>query len=416
MVGYVPEIKSKLNTERGSDNMNLFFFAIILVMSMEQQIIKAFKERYTVEPQLYFSPGRINLIGEHIDYNDGFVMPAAIDKGVWYAIAPNDTSSLNCYSYDMKQFISVSYDNIQPQQGWQNYILGVIHVMLENKLPIGGVNVVFGGNLPVGAGLSSSAAVECGLAFALNDIFSLGKSGKELALMAQRAEHLFPGVKCGIMDQYASLMGKKDNIIMLDCRSIEHQYIPFNLKEHALVLINTKVQHSLASGEYNIRRSQCAEGLNFLISRDQSIKSFRDVTPDMLETFKTEMNEVIYKRCSYVVREIERTRQASDYLTNDQIDDFGRLMYETHYGLSNYYEVSCAELDFLVEEAKKNNVTGSRVMGGGFGGCTINLIRKDLLSQTLENITAAYKQQFNIDADVLEVKASDGVHKLANGQ
>jgi galactokinase len=381
---------------------------------MQQQIINTFKEKYKKEPLVFFSPGRINLIGEHIDYNDGYVMPAAIDKGVWYAVAPNNSGSINCFSYDMNETLAVSYDNIQPQHGWKNYILGVVHVMLENKLPIGGVDVVFGGNLPVGAGLSSSAAVECGLAFALNDIFQLGRSRKELALIAQRAEHLYPGVQCGIMDQYASLMGQEDNIIMLDCRSIEHQYIPFNLKEHTLVLINSKVQHSLAGGEYNTRRSQCGEGLSFLKSKDTTITSFRDVTPDHLEMYKAEMDEIIYRRCSYVVSEIERTRQASDHLTNDNIEAFGGLMYQTHHGLSKYYEVSCPELDFLVEEAAKNIVTGSRLMGGGFGGCTINLLKKDNMNEVTGRIVSAYRQQFGIDADVLEVHAGDGVRKFGD--
>lgn len=379
---------------------------------MKDQIVNAFREKFNSSPNLYFSPGRINLIGEHVDYNDGFVMPAAIDKGVWFAVAPNNTSIINCYSYDMKESLSVSYDDVKPQDSWKNYILGVIHVMLENKLSIKGVDVVFGGNLPVGAGLSSSAAVECGLAFALNDIFQLGKSRKDLALMAQRAEHLYPGVKCGIMDQYASLMGQKNSIIMLDCRSIEHQYIPFNLHDHAVVLINTKVQHSLASGEYNFRRRQCAEGLNILKSKEASIESFRDVSPDHLETYKNEMDETVYNRCSFVVSEIERTRQASDYLTNDQIEEFGRLMYETHFGLSKLYEVSCDELDFLVEQAKLHGITGSRVMGGGFGGCTINLIRKDAVDEVVTKITAAYKERFNIDAEVVTVIVSDGVHRI----
>lgn len=379
---------------------------------MKDQVVAAFIEKFNSTPSLYFSPGRINLIGEHIDYNDGFVMPAAIDKGIWFAAAPNGSDAINCYSYDMKESLSVNYKEVKPSGSWKNYILGVIHVMLENKLNIKGVDVVFGGNLPVGAGLSSSAAVECGLAFLLNDIFQLGKSRKELALMAQKAEHLYPGVKCGIMDQYASLIGLKDNIIMLDCRSIEHQYIPFNLTDHTVVLINTKVQHSLASGEYNVRRSQCTEGLTILKSKDHSIESFRDVSPDHLETYKDEMSEVVYKRCSFVVSEIERTRQASDYLTNDRIEDFGKLMYETHHGLSELYEVSCEELDFLVHQAQSLGVTGSRVMGGGFGGCTINLVRKDVVEEMIQKITAAYKERFNIDADVIEVKVSDGVHKI----
>jgi galactokinase len=379
---------------------------------MKDQIVKTFTEKFGSIPQLYFSPGRINLIGEHIDYNDGFVMPAAIDKGIWFAAAPNGSAAINCYSYDMKESLSVNYNEVKPSANWKNYILGVIHVMLENNLNIKGVDVVFGGNLPVGAGLSSSAAVECGLAFLLNYIFQLGRSRKELALMAQKAEHLYPGVKCGIMDQYASLMGQKDNIIMLDCRSIEHQYIPFNLKDHTVVLINTKVQHSLASGEYNIRRSQCAEGLSILKSKDLSIESFRDVSPDHLESYKNEMSEVVYRRCSFVVSEIERTRQASDYLTNDRIEDFGKLMYETHFGLSKLYEVSCEELDFLVQQAQSLGVTGSRVMGGGFGGCTINLIRKDACNEIIQKITAGYKERFGIDPDVIEVKVSDGVHKI----
>lgn len=379
---------------------------------MEKKIEETFSSRFGTTPNVYFSPGRINLIGEHVDYNDGYVMPAAIDKGLWFAVAPNHTSYARCFSYDMNEGMEVSLAEIKPRSGWQNYILGVLHVMLENKLSIGGFDCVFGGNLPVGAGLSSSAAVECGLAFALDDIFQLGRSRKELALMAQRAEHLYPGVQCGIMDQYASLMGQKDNIIMLDCRSVEHQYIPFNLSVHTLVLINSKVQHSLAGGEYNIRRSQCAEGLQVIRDSDSSINSFRDVTPDHLENLKDKMSEVVYRRCSYVVSEIERTRRASDYLTTDAIDEFGRLMYETHHGLSEYYEVSCPELDFLVKEAKNNDVSGSRLMGGGFGGCTINLVRKDRLNESVDNITTTYKQQFGIDADVLEVKASDGVRKI----
>lgn len=380
---------------------------------MQNEIRDAFNRIYGTTPRLYFSPGRINLIGEHVDYNDGYVMPAAIDKGIWFAVAPNESTDVRLHSYNMHEDLHTTLQNVRPQSGWQNYVLGVLHVMLEDNMPIGGIDCVFGGNLPVGAGLSSSAAVECGLAFALDDIFRLGRSRKDLALMAQRAEHLYPGVKCGIMDQYASLLGRKDNIIMLDCRSIEHEYIPFHLEAHTLVLINSKVQHSLAAGEYNLRRSQCSEGLAFLTSREDAITGFRDVTPDHLEHHKQEMDEVIYRRCSYVVSEIERTRQASDFLTTDHIEDFGRLMYETHRGLSTDYEVSCPELDFLVDEARKNGVAGSRLMGGGFGGCTINLVQKAVLDQTIENITGAYKRQFGIDADVLEVHVSDGVHPLA---
>jgi galactokinase len=379
---------------------------------MQQEISNAFEERFGGNARIFFSPGRINLLGEHIDYNDGFVLPAAIDKGVWFAVAPNDSDRIHCYSYNMEETLDVSLKEIQKSTGWKNYILGIIHVLQEAGTAIKGFNCVFGGNLPVGAGLSSSAAVEGGLAFALNEIFTLGKTKKELALLAQRAEHLYPGVQCGIMDQYASILGLKDNIIMLDCRSIGHQYLPFRLKEHTLVLINSKVQHSLASGEYNIRRTQCAKGLSFLSGKNPVIKSFRDVTIEELERYKGEMDEVIYRRCRYVVKEIGRTRLASDYLRTDSIEDFGKLMYETHEGLSKEYEVSCKELDFLVNESVKNNVTGARLMGGGFGGCTINLVRNENYREVVENIITAYEKAFGIKADVIEVKISDGTYEI----
>jgi galactokinase len=379
---------------------------------MQQEISNAFEERFGGKARIFFSPGRINLLGEHIDYNDGFVLPAAIDKGVWFAVAPNDSDRINCYSYDMKEALDVSLKEIQKSNGWKNYILGVIHVLQEAGTAIKGFNCVFGGNLAVGAGLSSSAAVEGGLAFSLNEIFTLGKTKKELALLAQRAEHLYPGVKCGIMDQYASILGLKDNIIMLDCRSVEHQYLPFRLKEHTLVLFNSKVQHSLAGGEYNIRRTQCAKGLTFLSQKNPDIKSFRDVTVEELERYKHEMDEVIYRRCRYVVKEIERTRLASEYLTTDRIEAFGELMYQTHEGLSKEYEVSCKELDFLVNESVVNNVTGARLMGGGFGGCTINLVRNENYREVANNITTAYEKKFGIKADVIGVKISDGTYEI----
>jgi galactokinase len=380
--------------------------------TMYQEIASSFREKFDDSARVFFSPGRINLLGEHVDYNDGFVLPAAIDKGVWFAVAANNSDKINCYSYDMDETVTINLDNIQKSEGWKNYILGVVHVLQEAGLAVKGFDCVFGGNLPVGAGLSSSAAVECGLAYALNAIFDLGKSRKELALLAQRAEHLYPGVQCGIMDQYASIMGMKDNIIMLDCRSIEHQYLPFQLKEHSLILFNSKVQHSLASGEYNIRRSQCAEGLRFLSEKNNAIKSFRDVSIDELQQYRSEMDETVYRRCSYVVNEIRRTRLASEFLTMDRVEEFGGLMYETHEGLSKDYEVSCNELDLLVDVAKQNNVTGARVMGGGFGGCTINLIRNENYENVIEKIATAYEKHFGIKTEVIKVQIGDGSHEI----
>jgi galactokinase len=379
---------------------------------MQHEILQAYNDRFTNTPKLFFSPGRINLLGEHVDYNDGFVLPAAIDKGIWFAVAANESEMIHCYSNDMKEHFTIHINEVKKSEGWKNYILGVVHVLQEQGLAIKGFDCVFGGNLPVGAGLSSSAAVECVLAYALNEIFHLGKSRKELALLAQRAEHLYPGVQCGIMDQYASISGIKDNIIMLDCKTIEHQYLPFRLKHHSLVLFNSKVQHSLASGEYNTRRSQCTAGLNFLSSKDPQIKSFRDVPVETLEKYRGDMDEVIYRRCSYVVHEIERTRLAADYLTLDKLEAFGELMYQTHEGLSKDYEVSCKELDFLVNEARKNKVTGARLMGGGFGGCTINLVKNEMVTDTVNNIVEAYQNEFRITTDVIPVKISDGTNEI----
>jgi galactokinase len=381
-----------------------------------QTIVKIFAERFKTAPRLFFSPGRINLIGEHIDYNDGFVMPAAIDKGIWFAVAPNQTDKVNFYSSDMKEEYSTSLVSIAPVTGWQNYLLGVIDQVQQRELQIGGFDCVFGGNLPVGAGLSSSAAVECGLLFALNEIFELHLLRTTMATMAQKAEHTFPQVMCGIMDQFASLMGKQEQVILLDCLTLDHKYLPLKLNDYSLVLINTKVHHSLASGEYNVRRQQCQEGFAFLQSKMPSAKTFRDISSEDVRRYKNDLEEVIYNRCLFVTEEIERTQKAAKLLEADELEEFGKLMYKTHEGLSVLYEVSCKELDFLVEKAKSHkSIVGSRVMGGGFGGCTINLIHKNDWAFTVKEITDAYKKEFDIEAEVYEVATSDGTYEALEG-
>ena len=374
-----------------------------------------FTQSFSTKPQLYFSPGRINFIGEHIDYNDGFVLPAAINKGIWYAIALNNTDTINFHSVDFNEKLTVKVKDVKKMEGWKNYVLSVVNEFIARGLGVKAFDCVFGGNIADGAGISSSAAVEGGLAFGINELFNFGLNRKELALLCQSAEHNYPGVKCGIMDQYANMFGKKDNVILLDCKSIEHQYFPLELEGYEIVLINTKVHHSLASSEYNKRRKECEEGLEIL-KKEKGITSFRDIkSAEELIPFKEKMGEKVYDRCKYVVEEILRTQQAAKLLQQNNLIDFGKLMFETHDGLSKLYEVSCKELDFLVGKAKENkHVIGARMMGGGFGGCTINIIKKESVKDFLAEAIAAYQKEFKINAEVIEVDIGDGTHRLIN--
>lgn len=378
-----------------------------------EQIRAAFTQKFSTEPFLYFSPGRINIIGEHIDYNDGFVMPAAIDKGVYYAVAPNNSNTLNFYSVDFNESLSIDIADIKARTNWENYVLSVVNQFIKAGKNIKGFDCVLGGDIPRGSGMSSSAAVEGGMAFALNEIFECGFNRKELALLNQRAEHDYPNVKCGIMDQFANMNGKKDSVILLDCRSIEHQYFPLILDGYSLVLINTKVHHSLASSAYNKRRSQCEEGL-MLMHANSPVKSFRDIAKwEDLLSYEAMMGEEVYMRCLYVVQEIDRTQQAAKLLQEHDLKGLGKLMYATHEGLSKLYEVSCKELDFLVEQAKKNSaVIGARLMGGGFGGCTINIVATDAVASFISETLAAYKTQFGIDGEAYVVQTDDGVRRI----
>ncbi|MGI8582225.1 MAG: galactokinase [Chitinophagaceae bacterium] len=372
-----------------------------------------FKKDFTSTQHLYYSPGRINFIGEHIDYNDGFVMPAAINKGMYYAIALNKTDFINFHSVDFDEKLTVGIRDIKKMTGWKNYVLGVVNEFLLLNKEVKGFDCVFGGDIADGAGISSSAAVEGGLAFGINELFNFGLDRKELALLCQRAEHNFPGVMCGIMDQYANMFGKKDHVILLDCRKIEHQYFPLKLDGYEIVLINTKVHHSLASSEYNKRRKECEEGLEIL-KKEKGIESFRDIkTSDELVPFKQKMGEKVYDRCKFVVEEITRTQAAAILLQQNNLIEFGKKMYEAHEGLSKLYEVSCKELDFLVEQASADkDVIGARMMGGGFGGCTINIIKKESVVEFLSNATVAYQKKFQIDPEVIKVEVGDGTNEI----
>jgi len=268
--------------------------------------------------------------------------------------------------------------------------------------------------LPVGAGLSSSAAVECGLAFALSNIFNLDINRVDIALISQKAEHTFPGVQCGIMDQFASVMGKKDHVLLLDCNTLDYETLPFDTEEYVIALINSKVHHSLAEGQYNVRRKQSEQGLQLLKEKYPDAKTFRDITPQQVRDVKSAFEEMdVYNRCLYVTEEIERTKKGAELLKNGDKKGFGELMYKTHEGLSKLYNVSCEELDFLVECAKEHcEIIGSRLMGGGFGGCTINLIKKNEVEEITTAIVKKYKEKFEIDAEVYVMHLSDGTHLL----
>lgn len=380
------------------------------------RVDKIYSDTYASEPAMYYSPGRINLIGEHIDYNDGFVMPAAIDLGIYFAIAKNDSDEMNFHAVDFDEQLTLKVSEVKKMDSWKNYVLSVVNEFIIAGKSVGGFDCVFGGNIPNGGGLSSSAAVEGGLAVGINEMFECGFNRVELALLCQRAEHNFPGVQCGIMDQYANMNGKKDHVILLDCMKMEHEYFPLLLEDYQIALIHSKVKHDLGTSEYNNRREQCQEALQ-VMSKD-GIKSFRDVSKaDNLIAYKDEMGEEVYMRALYVVEEIQRTQQAGILLKEGKLEEFGELMFKTHAGLRDLYQVSCKELDFLVQKAKENkDVIGSRMMGAGFGGCTINLVKKSETKMFIDEMLSSYKAEFGIDAEHYEVGITDGVTQIYLGQ
>ncbi len=357
------------------------------------------------------SPGRINIIGEHTDYNNGFVLPTAIDKKIRFQFKKNASPDMcTVYSKNLDASFSFSLRSVEPsEQQWENYILGVIHEiqLITNKLE--GFDCTFYSDIPVGSGISSSAALECGLAFGLNALFNLGLSKQTIVELSQRAEHNYVGTKCGIMDQFASVMSKKDHVILLDCQSLDFEYVPMHIEPYKILLLNTNVSHNLATGEYNIRRNQCEEGVSMIQTIYPRVNSLREVTPILLKEFKKRLPAAIFKRCSYVVEEKLRVIKAVDALKNNDLHLLGKLMYQTHAGLQHKYEVSCKELDFLVDFSKKyESVLGARMMGGGFGGCTINLIHSDAIAEFVSEVSKAYFSKFNIKLTAFEAMPSEG--------
>lgn len=371
-----------------------------------------FKSQFGSEGVVYTSPGRINLIGEHTDYNGGFVLPGAIDKAMYCEIKPNGTADrINAYALDLSESDEFGLDDI-PIKGWAKYIFGVCHEMMKRGATIKGFDVVFAGDVPLGAGMSSSAALESCIGFALNDMYNLGFDRFELAKIGQATEHNYVGVKCGIMDQFASCFGKEGSLIRLDCRSLEYEYVPFDPKGYRLVLLNTCVAHELASSAYNKRRESCENAASYIRKYHPEVELLRDATLDMLKEVANEVSAEDYMRAEFVIEEIQRMGEACDALQKGDYETVGKKMYETHIGLSRKYEVSCEELDFLNDIARQCGVTGSRVMGGGFGGCTINLVKDELHDSFIKRATESYEAKFKITPKVYDVVIKDGARKL----
>jgi len=393
----------------------MFTAEISIADQIKEKYLKKFgQETGSAKPRVFRSPGRINLIGEHTDYNNGFVLPASVDKAVYFVIAPRTDNQVILHAADLDETYSFSLDDLsKPEQSWPHYQIGIIEQIQKRRLKTGGFQTSFGGDVPVGAGLSSSAALECCLLFALNEIFELNLDRFEIVKMSQKAENEYVGVQCGIMDQFASAFGKEESVIRLDCRSLEYEYFPFPMKDYLLVLCDTSVKHSLASSEYNTRRLECEKGVSILQKYDPSIKSLRDTTPEFVALHKEELGDVVYRRCKYMTEEIQRVQDACDLLIQGDMDSFGKKMYATHEGLQHEYEVSCPELDFLVAQTlDNNNVLGARMMGGGFGGCTINLVKIDAVDAFEENMKSVYKEEYGIDLPCYRVKITDGTEEL----
>lgn len=373
---------------------------------MQQLINKIsveFKDRFEGEPLLIKSPGRVNLIGEHTDYNDGFVLPAAIDKTIILAISSNGTGVGRFYSVDMDEAYEadISSEILKNGNQWTNYILGAVDQLKKRGHNIGGFNCVFGGDIPIGAGLSSSAALENSILYGLTELYDIELSPLEMALTGQKVENEFVGVQCGIMDQFVNIHGKEGFALKLDCRSLEYELYPFRRSDINIVLCDTGIRRELAGSEYNIRRQQCEEGVRTLRAHNGDIKNLRDVDIPTLKEHRDELKDVVYKRCKYVLEENERVHAACNDLINDDFVSFGRRMFESHEGLRYSYEVSCHELDVLVEIAEESEgVLGSRMMGGGFGGCTINLVEEQFVSSFTKNTKEKYKSVIGNSVDI----------------
>ncbi len=365
------------------------------------------------QPRLFTAPGRINIIGEHTDYNGGFVLPGAVDKAISMAILPTGNNTVTLCSLDYEgAHCTFEIGGPQPKEQWASYFYGVIEEMRQRGATVGGFNAVFGGDVPLGAGMSSSAALESCVGTALNTIFNLGFTKEELAKIGQMTEHHYIGVRCGIMDQFASIFGQKGKVVRLDCRSLEYTLVPFNPKGIEIVLIDTMVKHTLASSEYNVRRAQCEEGVAVIKKYRPEVELLRDVTIEELEAHRAEIDPVSFKRCAFVINENKRLMAACAAMEKDDFEEVGRQVYAAHEGLSKEYGVSCEELDFIVGIAHTHaGVLGARMMGGGFGGCVIALVKEEAAADYIADVKKQYLDKFGKDPRVIEVEISDGARE-----
>ena len=380
---------------------------------MKTKITEKFRTLFGEDGEFFASAGRINLIGEHTDYNGGYVFPGAVDKGIMAEIKLNGTDKVRVYSLDMDEYVEFGLNEEDaPSQSWARYIFGVCRETIKRGGKIAGFNTVFAGDVPLGAGMSSSAALECTYAFALNYLFDCHIDKFELARIGQSTEHNYCGVKCGIMDQFASVFGKAGNLIRLDCKTMDYKYFPFHPEGYKLVLVDSVVKHELASSAYNKRRESCERAAAAIRKNHPEVEFLRDARMEWLEEVKDVISGEDYMRAEYVIEEVQRVLDVCDALERDDYETVGRKMYETHYGMSRLYEVSCEELDFLNDLAKECGVTGSRVMGGGFGGCTINLVKNELYDSFIAKAKQAFSEKFGHEPKIYDVVISDGARKL----
>ncbi len=380
----------------------------------KEQIVKIFREKFGDEtPEVYASPGRINLIGEHTDYNGSFVFPGAVDKGMIAALRFNGTDKIRAYAIDLNESSEFGLNESDlPKAGWAKYIFGVCREFIKRGKPIKGFDTVFAGDVPLGAGMSSSAALESTYAFALNEQLELGVDKFELARIGQATEHNYVGVKCGIMDQFASLFGKEGNLMRLDTKTMEFDYFPFNPKGYKLVLVDSVVKHELASSAYNKRRESCERAAAAIRKNHPEVEFLRDATMEMLNEVKKDISDEDYMRAEYVIEETQRVLDVSEALERGDYETVGKKMFETHRGMSKLYEVSCEELDYLNDVAREHGVTGSRVMGGGFGGCTINLVKDALYDSFVNDVKVLYKNKFGREPKIYDVVIGNGARKI----